>query len=518
MHAAMQSATRDLEADVVVIGGGGAGLAAASAAASLGRSVILIEKAAALGGTTAWSVGSVTATGTPHQRRAGISDSPQQHFEDLGLLAGDNRNRDNLALRRILVEQTPAMFEWLLSTGLVFAGPHPEPPHRHPRLHNVLPNSRAFPAVLGRHCRRLGVDIRLGVRAVKLLTEDGRVCGVEARAGDGAGMILRAGRGVVLATGDFSGNRQMKAELASAAAAKTEPVNAQSTGDGHKLALALGAQIVNGDIVHGPRLRFVPPQRPSLVRRLPPWRIIGQVAKLAAERLPSALLRPILMGFVTTALGVEANLYRHGAILVNARGERFTDELANPEQALPDQPEAVAFAILDGAIAETFSRWPNFVSTAPGVAYAYVADYRRNRRDIFHVADTLEGLAGRIGVPAAALVTTVAASNATAAGGGRAGLTRPPFVALGPIKPYVVFTDGGLRVSESLEVTGADGRPIPGLYAAGSVGQGGVLLNGHGHHLGWAFVSGRIAGRQAAGAPARRPREAMAAAAGAQRA
>ncbi len=503
----MQSATRDLEADVVVVGGGGAGLAAASTAASLGRSVILIEKAAALGGTTAWSVGSVTATGTPHQRRAGIDDSPQQHFEDLGLLAGGQSNRDNLALRRILVEESPAMFEWLLATGLVFAGPHPEPPHRHPRMHNVLPNSRAFPAVLGRHCRRLGVDIRLGLRAVRLLTEDGRVCGVEARAGDGASTMLRAGRAVVLATGDFSADRGMKAELASTAAAKTDPVNAASTGDGHKLALALGAQIVNGDIVHGPRLRFVPPQRPSLLRRLPPWRVIGQVAKLAAERLPSALLRPILMGFVTTALGVEANLYRHGAILVNARGERFTDELANPEQALPDQPEAVAFAILDGAIAQTFSRWPNFVSTAPGVAYAYIADYRRNRRDIFHEADTLEGLARRIGVPASDLGATVAASNAAAASAGRSGLTRPPFIALGPIKPYVVFTDGGLRVTENLEVTGADGRPIPGLYAAGSVGQGGVLLNGHGHHLGWAFVSGRIAGRQAAGAPARPSRQ-----------
>jgi hypothetical protein len=39
---------------------------------------------------------------------------------------------------------------------------------------------------------------------------------------------------------------------------------------------------------------------------------------------------------------------------------------------------------------------------------------------------------------------------------------------------------------------------IPGLYAAGSNGQGGVLLEGHGHHLGWAFISGRIAGRNAA--------------------
>jgi predicted oxidoreductase len=61
-----------------------------------------------------------------------------------------------------------------------------------------------------------------------------------------------------------------------------------------------------------------------------------------------------------------------------------------------------------------------------------------------------------------------------------------------------VFTDGGLNVSEQLEVLSANGAAIPGLYAAGSTGQGGLLLEGHGHHLGWAFISGRIAGRNAA--------------------
>jgi succinate dehydrogenase/fumarate reductase flavoprotein subunit len=487
-----------IEADVVVVGGGGAGLAAASSAASLGRRVILIEKGVALGGTTAWSVGSISAINTPHQRRAGIKDTPREHFEDLGLLAGAQANRDNLALRQVLVDNTTEMFAWLLSTGLVFTGPNVEPPHRYPRMHNVLPNSRTFPAALGRHCRRLGVDIRLGLRAEQLLVEDGRVVGVTAAASDGKHLVLRARSGVVLATGDFSADRVMKAKLATETAARTEAINPGSTGDGHKLATALGSEIVNGDIVHGPRLRFVPPVRPSLVRRLPPWRIVGHAARFAAEHLPSALLRPILMGFVTTALGVEASLYKHGAILVNAHGRRFADELGSPQDQLPDQPDAVAHVILDGAIAETFSRWPNFVSTAPGVAYAYIADYRRNRRDIFHEAATLEDLAGRIGVPPSELAKTVADSNAFALAAGRPALARAPFIALGPIKPYVVFTDGGLRVTERLQVLVGDGTPMPGLYAAGSVGQGGLLLYGHGHHLAWAFVSGRIAGRSAA--------------------
>ena len=80
----------------------------------------------------------------------------------------------------------------------------------------------------------------------------------------------------------------------------------------------------------------------------------------------------------------------------------------------------------------------------------------------------------------------------------RAPIVRPPFHALGPAKAYVVFTNGGLRVNARTEVLRKDGSVIAGLFAAGSTGQGGMLLEGHGHHLGWAFVSGRIAGRNAA--------------------
>src|SRR5262249_22725721 len=69
--------SRRLSADVVVIGGGGSGLAAAIEAATLGRSVILLEKASRIGGTTSWwSVGSISVNCSPHQIKAGIKDSP----------------------------------------------------------------------------------------------------------------------------------------------------------------------------------------------------------------------------------------------------------------------------------------------------------------------------------------------------------------------------------------------------------------------------------------------------------
>ena len=77
-------------------------------------------------------------------------------------------------------------------------------------------------------------------------------------------------------------------------------------------------------------------------------------------------------------------------------------------------------------------------------------------------------------------------------------LTKGPFYLLGPVKLLITFTDGGLAVDTTHRVLDGSGRPIPGLYAAGTAGQVGLLLEGHGHHLGWAFTSGRVAGRNAA--------------------
>jgi fumarate reductase flavoprotein subunit len=160
------------------------------------------------------------------------------------------------------------------------------------------------------------------------------------------------------------------------------------------------------------------------------------------------------------------------------------------------QPGKLAYFLLDDRVAETFSAWPHFISTAPGLAYAYFADYRRNRRDITVSAPSIEALAGKLGIDPGALAETVRAHNAEA---GRQ-IDKPPFHALGPAKPWIMFTEGGLRIDTTLRVLDGAGQPIAGLYAAGSAGQGGVILDGHGHHLGWAFTSGRLAAQAAAGA------------------
>ncbi len=146
------------------------------------------------------------------------------------------------------------------------------------------------------------------------------------------------------------------------------------------------------------------------------------------------------------------------------------------------------------------------MSTAPGVAYAYVPDYRRSRPDIYSEADSLDELAHKLGVPASALGAAVAEHNGSirSADNPREGiphrmpLVEAPFAALGPVRSVFVHNEGGLSVDSEHRVLDQEAKAIPGLFAAGSTGQGGLLLKGHGHHLAWAFVSGRRAGRFAA--------------------
>jgi succinate dehydrogenase/fumarate reductase flavoprotein subunit len=457
----------------------------------------LLEKNAETGGSTSWSVGSITATGTPHQRKANIQDSTDAHFEDMEKHAGALAPRDNLALRRILVDNTADMIDWLMKLGVVFVGPEEEPPHRVARMHNVVPNSRSFAYHLTRRCRSLGVDLRLNTATQRIVLEGERAVGVEATLPDGTLHTFIARHGVVLASGDYSAAADLKAQLANPEVALVDAINTTATGDGHRMAMALGASVINGDIVRGPIMRFLAPTRANLLQRLPPTKIIAQLIAWSAKWLPQWILRPFLMSFLTTAVSPSTDLYREGGVLINKDGKRFTNELDKPNKDMAKQPERIGWIVMDSVVAKKFSAWPYYISTAPGVAYAYLDDYRRNRPDIFHCAQTLEDLAASMGVAGRTLAETIAHYNQHDRGA-RPAITQGPFYALGPIKSYVVFTDGGLKVTDKLEVLRTDGQVIPGLYAAGSAGQGGLLLEGHGHHLGWAFISGRIAGRAAA--------------------
>lgn len=480
--------------DIIVVGSGSAGLAAAISAAENGAKTLMIEKNPVLGGTTGWSVGSITTSASPHQRARDIYDTPDDHYADMELFHGERlKGRDNLKLRRLLVDNTPPTFDWLLSLGLVFYGPMPEPPHTQPRMHNILPNSRMLIHHLSKRARRLGVDIRLSAPMENLIVEDRRVTGVVV-----GGENIRADKGVILAAGDFSANPALKQRYMPPEVARIGPFNDTSTGDWHDPVTELGGRVLNGDVALGPEIRFRPPEKMTLVRKLPPWLWLARAVRWSIDHMPPRLLRPFILGFLTTALMPSLELYRQGALLIDRNGERFSDETATPSDHMPMQPRGEAFVVMDGELAAAFQGWPNFISTAPGIAYAYLDDYRRNRPDIYFQAKSLAELAAKTGMDPAKLEKSVADYNATDAGGDRRAMTTPPFIALGPVCSYIMATDGGLAVNENLQVLAENDSPIPGLYAAGSTGQGGLLLEGHGHHLGWGFTSGRIAGRHAA--------------------
>jgi len=477
--------------DVLVVGGGGAGLAAAITAAEAGCSVLLLEKGERLGGSTGWSIGSITAAGTPDQRAAGVEDSWKDHLADMPAWAGGLAARDNMALCEVLTRHAADAVAWLRQTGVEFIGVFEEPPHRKPRMHNVLPNSGSYIYHLSRRARRAGVTWLLQTRAEKLLqSADGRIVGVRARGPDGQVQDLGA-PAVVLAGGDFNASREFKLEFGNADQLDIPAVNGLATGDCQRMGREAGGRIVNGDIaLNDPRFRFAPPARRPWFLALPPVRPITTAMRWAMRALPPRLARPFIMSFVTTALAPEPHLLELGAALVNKAGATFLREGEKIGHGIARQPGNAAWLFMDGARLALFSRWPNFISTAPGVAYAYIDDYERNRPDLCIRAGDLDALAARSGMAPAALRETARA----------AGFEAGPYLLLGPIQAVTVIADGGLAVSPRLEVLDAADAPIPGLYAAGSAGQGGLLLKGHGHHLAWAFVSGREAGRMAAGA------------------
>jgi succinate dehydrogenase/fumarate reductase flavoprotein subunit len=385
------------------------------------------------------------------------------------------------------------MLQWLMDSGLVFYGPALEEPHRVPRMHNVVPSSKAFPFHLGRQCLKAGVNIKLSMSLDRFLTKEGRVIGVEAISEGHAKVQFHAKKAVIVASGDFSGGQVLKKEYASELAAAAGAVNVTNTGDGHRAALAIGASIINGDLTHGPLIRFVPKAQPNWLELIPPYSWIGHLACWAMKNLPFKLIRPAVMSFLTTALGPDKGLYTQGAILVNKWGQRFSNEKDKPALDLVSQPDRIGYIIMNAAIAKKFNQLPHFISTAPTVAYAFMDDYRKSRPDIYTEASSIEELARRLKMQPEVLSAAVDSTSNNAIP-----LTGPGFVALGPVKSYVVMTEGGLAVNESHQVLGNDAKVISGLYAVGSAGQGGLLLPGHGHHLGWAFVSGRRAGKLAA--------------------
>ncbi len=492
--------------DVIIVGAGGSGLAAAVSAAEHGVRVVVLEKLPYAGGTTRLAVGSFTASNTAEQERANISDDVEAHVEDAAKFAPPEiETRGNVELRRSFLSDAAATLEWLKGMGLTFHGPSPEPPNRAARMHNVIPNGRAYVDVLKRRLIKLGGHIYYDAKVTEILRSADKVVGVKLFH-EGKNVETTARLGVALAAGDYAASAELIARFKGDGFARIDGINTAATGDGHVLAESVGARLVNMDVTYGPELRFVRPPGKSRLDSLPSSGVLAGVIRRAVSFVPGSVLQRVARRVLVTWHHPEDAVLADGAILVNREGRRFVNELESParETAAALQTGKECFFLLDCDLIERYSQWPHFISTAPQIAYAYVQDYLRLRPDIALRARSLSELARRGGLDAHGLVDEVASYNArleaehTDTWGrshGRKRLTSGDWVLLGPAKAYFTTTEGGAAIDIDCRVLDAEsGRPIPGLYAVGQNGLGGQVLWGHGLHIAWAMTSGRRVG------------------------
>jgi succinate dehydrogenase/fumarate reductase flavoprotein subunit len=202
--------------------------------------------------------------------------------------------------------------------------------------------------------------------------------------------------------------------------------------------------------------------------------------------MPDFVMSAMIKRLLVTWQHPEDSLFEDGAILVNQRGERFCDETKWPQReiAIAQQPDKICYILLDRDLIAKYSQWPDFISTAPKIGYAYADDDLRLRPDVAVKGDSLAAIAEKRGLSLENLETAVRES----------GLENGPWILLGPAKAYFTTTEGGVAINKQLQALDQNGEPIPGLYAVGQNGLGGQILWGHGLHIAWAMTSGRLLG------------------------
>ena len=491
--------------DVIVVGGGGSGLAAAVSSAENGLEVLLLEKMPVLGGTTGIAVGAFTGNRTSLQEKSGILDNLDNHVADVAKFASPEiEAKNNVKLREYFLSHTAETYNWLERMGLRFHGPNPEPPNRVPRMHNVVPNAKAYVAALQRRLLGLGGDIQCGAAVKKLIAAEGAVRGLEVEL-EGGSVDVQAQKGIVMAAGDYSNSKELIARFKGDEYAEIDGINPHSKDDGHRIIERIGGSLLNMEVTWGPEIRFVPPPKEPFVHLMPSTGIGARLGAFLFPFVPRGIMNMLIKRLLVTWQHPEASLFEDGAILVNDRGERFCNERASPEReiAIARQTKNEAFIILDKRLINRYSKWPHFISTAPEIAYAYVADYLRLRPDVSAAAESLADLAYSRNIPIESLARTVEDFNSYACGeqkdphgrtGDTEGLEGSRWVLLGPARAYFTITEGGAQINQDFQVMDRAGKLIKGLYAVGCNGLGGQILFGHGLHIAWALTSGRLVG------------------------
>ena len=212
-----------------------------------------------------------------------------------------------------------------------------------------LPNSRAYIHHLGKHAAKTGVEIRCNSRANKFLLEGGRVIG--ARCEMPRGITEVHAKSIVLASGDYAANRELKAKYISPEVSLVDAMNPNATGDGHEISFPLGARVINGDVLSGPTLRFIPPPRESIDRMLPPTKIVTRVYAVRAEIYAGQNFAPLCPGLYDHLDGTRIGpVHQRRPTRQQGRQTHYRYTPAKLGLAIAQEPEKIGYVILDSGL------------------------------------------------------------------------------------------------------------------------------------------------------------------------
>ena len=508
----------EIEADVVVVGGGGAGLAAAVSALQNGaESVVVVEKTDILGGDTNVNGGIYNTPDAAMQDAVEMTDGQKSLVEaaiaeepvsdehaalieavkadwEAYLASGNTGIFDSanwfalqtwnggdkvakLDLVQNMADNAYEGYEWLQSLGQEFKPTISQGPGSlFPRTHDTPSGIGA--EFINTYIKYLGenyvdqVQFCYGVTADELVLTDGVCNTVKGTDKDGNAYTFTARGGVVLATGGFAGNVEMRVEYCQSEKWPDLGKNvgctgvASDTGDGILMAKAIGANLVDMDQIQ--------------------------------------LLHTCSPKYGTTEDNSDKGKSVDSIIFVNKAGERFVAEDERRDTiclAVLEQEDALFYTVesYDGYGDKTLDELHsnNFVSYTDEIA----------RGNMF-IGDTIEDLAEAMGADPVKLRASIEGYNASVEAGATTDefgrktfinkLENGPFIAV-PRKPSAHHTMGGVEINVNTEVLDTEGNAIPGLYAAGEVTGG---IHG-GNRLGGnaivdTVVNGKMAGQQAA--------------------
>lgn len=441
----------DTSCDIVVIGAGGAGLSAATQAASMGAHVIVLEKQGIIGGNTNYSTGGLNAAETSVQKKLGIADSRQSHYDDT--MAGGYFLNDP-SLVETLVNKAAAAVEWLISLGAdlnnvgQLAGSSQKRTHRPDGGAAIGPH---LMAVLSKAVKSENISVRTRNTVTTLIEQNGKVTGVKVSTPTGPYSIKA--KAVIIATGGFGANLTMVGQYRPEFKDFNTSNHYGATGDAFGWISSLDVPLVDMDQIQ-----------------------IHPTGEIGSHLLITEAVRG------------------NGAILVNREGVRFANEMLTRDklsEAILAQSGKSAFLIFDQSVRESLAAIENY-----------------SQQGLLTTASSTSELGQALKLPVSSFVKTMNKYQEYQTTGkdiefGRNGsempfpLTHAPFYAI-EVEPVLHHTMGGIKINSKAEVVNKSGIPVPGLYAAGEVTggvHGGNRLGGNA--VADIIVFGQIAGTSA---------------------